>query len=621
MQDILDFLGSVHPFSRLPRATLGEVARTAEVRHVLERDPVLDDGAAPSLSVVWRGSLELRCGPALLDTLLPGDPVFLELAFATARIPAYTILALEDASLIRLSAEGLAKVLADEEAHALLDRRAAALRERLEEVQTLLRQSGADPFLRLAVRNVDCRRPLFVAKDQTVAQAARAMLAENATACLVREGERLLCILTERDIVKKVVAGSRDPETVPVEAIMTAPVVSVTPDTLLFEAFARMLKPAIRRLLVADEHGAPLGLLEERDILSARGENPVRLAADAAAAEGVESLRSVFEKLRAVAVRSVAEGIPSANVGRLISEIGGRIMQRVSELVLGGLGKDPPAPFSVAVMGSEGRREQFLGTDQDNALIFGRGEGREEETAAFFAAYAKRFVETLLAVGFPPCPSQIMMDNDKWRMGIAGWMNLVDEVVARAGEESILRVSLLVDLRHVVGDASLCAKLKEYLFKRVNANPVLIKYLAREAVRFSPPIGFFNNLVLEKSGEHKGELDMKKGAIFPLTLGIKTLALEHGIMETSTEERTLALERRGLLAENLSASLREAYDLFQTLRVRRQAEQIGEGARADNFIRPDRLSSQETDRLKDAFKVVVEFQSLLFNKYRLRLMT
>jgi len=461
----------------------------------------------------------------------------------------------------------------------------------------------------------------------SVAEAARVMAKAQATAAMVRSGDvsggAVLGILTERDVLAKVVARGKDPETLPVTEVMTPGLVTAGPEELLIEAFSRMVHHGIRRLVLLDEKGSHAGVLGERDMLSARGESPLALASEIAGATAPEELGRTFERLHRMAGRSVAEGITSDAVGRLISEMHDRILCRAWEMVLAELGP-APAPHAVLVLGSQGRREQFLATDQDLALVYDPPGGSGPEVAAWFEVLGERLTQVLLDVGFPPCKNRIMMNNPDWRKSLDGWLDLFDNIAERPDAEGILKASLLCDMRPVqvqgAGNSGLNVRLREAMTKRLRKSSVLLKFMAREAVRFSPPLGLFGSFSLKKDGEGRGALDIKRGGIFPITQGVKTLALDHGLAETGTCARLRLLHRSEALSVPLAEGLCDAYDFLQTLRMRTQAAHLRQGKALDNDIRPDSLGAMERERLRAAFKLTAEFQSLLFEKYGLRML-
>lgn len=641
-----EFLLHTRPFANLPEGRLGEIARDCEIRHLPDGELLtLFLGEAQDRAfVVFKGVTAMLLEDERIDMLVEGDAFGHERLFIP-ETPGLGVEAVGDAVLLSMPLTVFRDMLTDEHVMAFFHERAFRLRIVLDLFHRRVSLPGADPFLRLTVGHIPRRPPVFVEQDQSVAEAARIMTESRSSSCLVRHGQTIIGIITERDIVSAVSAATPsatplgpdppgetkstekrppiplaipDPALIPAHAIMSPSLVTVEENELLFEAFSRMVRRGIRRLVAVDETGTPTGVIEEGDLLSSRGENPVQLSAAISRAEDVPTLAGLFEHIRRMALRGVDEDIPAENLGRLVSELHDRIMARLAELVAPEPGR-PSGTFCLAVLGSEGRKEQFLATDQDNALIISDASGAQGE--ASFAAFAGQYIQALLGIGFPACPNRVMIDNPAWRMTLSKWMDNVDEMIQSADGPSILTLSLLTDARAVAGDPSLCAKLREYLHKRVTSAPVVLKYMAREALRFTPPIGFFNNLVVERSGPDKGWLDVKKGGIFPVTQGLRTLALEHGLTVTETSGRLSALRELGFFSESMTSNLWEAYSFLQTLRVRAQALKLRQGQPPDNMILPSRLSSLERDRLKDCLKIVAEFQGLLHNKYGLRLFT
>lgn len=486
-----------------------------------------------------------------------------------------------------------------------------------------------DPFLRLRMADAPARVPVFVGPGSSVAEAARRMAAAGATAALVREEERddagaTLGILTERDVLTRVVAVGRDPAGMPVREAMTAGLLTASPDELLIEAFSRMMRHGVRRLVLVDASGRPLGLVGEGELLAARGESPLALASEIAAAGDADALGRAFARLSALAARSIAEGIGSDAVGRLISEMHDRIMAGAWELALAETGPAPCA-HCVLVLGSQGRREQFLATDQDLALVF--ADAPQPAISEWFADFGARLTRLLLAAGFPPCKSRIMLDNPDWRRSLDGWLDLLDAAADRPDAEAVVRASLLADLRPVQAragqperGADLGIGLRAAMLERMRKSPILLKFMAREAVRFSPPLGMFGGFSLRKDAEGRGWLDLKRGGVFPVTQGAKVLALEHGLMESGTSQRLRRLAGGGALSAGMAEGLCEAYELLQTLRMRSQADALRRGEPPGNEIRPDGLGALERERLRASFKLIAEFQNFVYEKYGLRLL-
>jgi len=624
---IVSFLSVALPFSLLPQRLLGSEGDSFSSRGLAAGEEILTAGTIPDAACVVRsGSLEATYAQCLPLTLLPGDMLGCEAALPTGHGTAtglWDVRAAEPSEVILIPLDALARLMSDELFARALTARAGGLAAAAERAKSQSCQPGPDPFLRLRVGDVACPAPVFVESTASVAEAARVMAQAKATAALVREKGAVLGILTERDVLAKVVAAGQDAEALRVTAVMTPGLVTAGPEELLIEAFSRMVHHGIRRLVLLDVSGSHAGVLGERDMLSARGESPLALASEIAAATAPEELGRIFERLHRMAGRSVAEGITSDAVGRLISEMHDRIMARAWEMVLAELGP-APAPHAVLVLGSQGRREQFLATDQDLALAYDGSGGSGPELEAWFERLGLRLTRMLLDVGFPPCKNRIMMDNPDWRKSLDGWLDLFDAIADRPDAEGILKASLLCDMRavqvHGAGNNGLNARLREAMTKRLRKSSVLLKYMAREAVRFSPPLGLFGSFSLKRDEQGRGCLDIKRGGIFPITQGVKTLALDHGLAETGTCARLRLLHRTEALSVPLAEGLCDAYDFLQTLRMRTQAAHLRQGKALDNDIRPDSLGAMERERLRAAFRLTAEFQSLLFEKYSLRML-
>lgn len=494
-----------------------------------------------------------------------------------------------------------------------------------------------DPFLRLTAADVPCAAPVFVQADDSVAEAARAMARAGATAALVRPAghgpgtpapPELLGILTERDVLARVVAAGLDPAATTAAQVMTPRLITVRPGEPLIEAFSLMLRRGVRRLVLLDASGAVGGILGEGDMLAARGESPLALAAEINAAADQAALARAFSRLSRLAARSVAEGIDARAVGRLISHMHDRIMTQAWGLALGeteaALGP-APARHAVCVLGSQARREQYLATDQDLALAWERLAQDAERAGAWFGELGARLTRLLSAVGFPPCPKRIMADNPAWRRSSDAWLDLADAIAARPEGEGVVTASLLADLRPLDAPAmahgaccrpELGLELRQELDRRFRGSALLLKCMAREAVRFSPPLGLFRGF----SPDRDGRLDLKRGGVFPVTQGAKALGLLHALEETGTLERLEALGRAGALSRPLAQGLCEGCALLQTLRMRAQARALASGETPDNAIRPEDLGRLEAERLRAAFKLVAELQELLSAAFALHLM-
>lgn len=503
------------------------------------------------------------------------------------------------------------------------------------------------------------RAPLVVAAGTPLREAAACMAGAGASACLVRAaGEdtggdapqvapgcsRPAGILTERDVVRALARHGPGAATLPVEAAMTAALVTVREDELLFEGLSRMVRHAIRRLVVMAADGTVRGMLEERDLLAAGADNPVQLVADMAAAPDGATCRPLLERARRVVVRCVEQGVPARHVGRLGAELHDHLLARLTQLAVAAMPLPPPAPFGMAVLGSQARREQFLAADQDAAMVISEASGDvpPEQVADYFARLAARLAVLQAEAGVPDCPHGVVPGNPAWRMTLPQWRADVAAMLRTPGAPGVLRCSMLADARGVDDGWDLVARLRALLADTVRNAPLMLRYMAREAVRFAPPLGVFGALVVERAkadgaggsgesggpsglgesgGRSAGTLDLKRGGLFPLMHGVRTLTLDAGVTAHDTAGRITQLREAGVLSAARAADLGEAMDHLLGLRARAQAVALRGGAVPDDRVRPNALSGLERERLRQCFKVVADFQDMLRRRYSLYLMT
>lgn len=504
------------------------------------------------------------------------------------------------------------------------------------------------------------RAPLFVAAGTPLRDAAARMAGAGVSACLVHAadapavapamgtpactgglgGHPPAGILTERDVVRALAEHGPGAATLPVEAAMTAALVTVRDDELLFEGLSRMVRHAIRRLVVVGRDGVVRGMLEERDLLSAGADNPVQLVADMAAAPDGAACRPLLDRVRRVVARCVEQGVPARGVGRLGAELHDHLLARLAHLAVAAMPLPPPAPFGMAVLGSQARREQFLAADQDAAMVISEASGDvpPEQVAAYFERLAARLAALQAEAGVPDCPHGVVPGNPAWRMTLPAWRADVAAMLRAPDAQGVLRCSMLADARGVDDGWDLVARLRAMLSDMVRSAPLMLRYMAREATRFAPPLGVFGALVVEKprhdgpggttgtggtggNGETRGAtLDLKRGGLFPLMHGVRVLALDVGAEAHDTAGRIAQLRVASVLSEARAADLGEAMDHLLGLRARAQAAAVRNGAVPDDRVRPDELSGMERERLKQCFKVVADFQDMLRRRYALHLM-
>jgi CBS domain-containing protein len=262
----------------------------------------------------------------------------------------------------------------------------------------------------------------------------------------------------------------------------------------------------------------------------------------------------------------------------------------------------------LVVMGSEGRGEQTVCTDQDNGLILAGPVGN-----VALDAFRTDFSSALADFGFPPCPGDVMVRNPVWSKPLSDYLADFRRWMALPDEASHMNVAIFYDASAVGGDTQLPTTAKAALIELIRGEQAYLAHFARAVEAFATPIGLFNNLV---TSEGKGDaLDLKKGGIFPVAHGIRSLAIEHGLLETATDKRITRLCELGVLQTDFGRELSQAFRFLLTLRL--DGQLAASAGISGTLVRPSSLSSMERDLLRDAFQLVKQFRGLIRHHFNL----
>ena len=614
MLDAERFLSEIEPFNYLDKKEIQSIAHNLLVEYYKKGEIIFKEGASPLdfLYILRSGSLVLEREGEVIEYIHEGE-CFGYISLMTSSPPSSTAKAIEDSVVFLLNKKIFNKLISTNES--FREYFARKLAKRMQNVASK-GLSSVERHMEVSLEDINLRPLLVMEGSSTVEEAIKEMVSKDSTYVLIKLPEGM-GIITERDVLRKVLAKGLRPEEVKLKDVASFPVVWIESKSTLYDAMVLMARHGIRKLLVK-KNGDPVGVLEDRDLIAYESKNAVLLIKEIDKAKTVEDLKYLYGLVKEQTLDLVFQGTDPERLGEYISEINDRFMKRAVYVAMNRLGEEPLVPFSIMVLGSEGRREQSLRTDQDNALIYQDYPLLDFDPKKYFERFSKVYIDTLLEIGFPPCPGNVMISNPFWRRSAKEWQSAVKDWIEKPKEENILNVAIFFDFRNVFGDQSLTEDLWSFILQTLKENPGFLPFLAVDAVRFKPPIGFFGDFVVEKTGEHKGEIEIKKGGIFPITQGIRALALEMGIGKRNTFERIEELKRLGVFSEEHAKDLKEAYRFLLSLRFKFQAQKIKEGKEPDNYINPNRLSRAEKNTLKDVFKIIKEFQEFLYEMYNLR---
>lgn len=468
------------------------------------------------------------------------------------------------------------------------------------------------PYFNRPVSDVFRPHLLTCPADTTIAQAAGRMSRQDFSAILVKtQGGRAEGIVTDADLRTKVLAKGLSPDT-PVSDIMSSPLVSVSADSRLFEAYLAMKRYDSRHLAVQGESGDISGVISQKNLINSQTRSTHLLINSVRFARTMADLENIRFKLSHMLLDPIRQGVNAQYITRLIAAFSDAILEKVMALSIAEAGP-PPCKFVFLTMGSEGREEQTLISDQDNAIVF-EDQGDKEKTdaaKAYFDALARKVCTRLDLAGYKFCDGDNMAQNPKWCQPLSRWKDYFHQWIRKAKPEDLLYSSIFFDFKGTWGHLALADELKSYLLSAIGGWSGFLRNMTENALYFRPPIGLFGKLRVASEGVHKNTFDIKY-AMLPIIDVTRVYALKNGISRTNTLDRLFRLYTRHAVTAKEYTDITQAYNYLMKLRLRRQITAImDEKAEPDNHINPDNLSGLDRTLLKEIFKLVENFQQKL----------
>ncbi|MBK8509823.1 MAG: cyclic nucleotide-binding/CBS domain-containing protein [Candidatus Competibacteraceae bacterium] len=618
--DALDqktFLAQLPPFSQLPEPELERVAKETTAGSYRAGERMLKAGERPNgLFIVIDGSVWETDGDKPIPDGGPAESSERSLLCVTAfyqsadvfdiqslleGVSKRNFIAAEPTRCFCLSRTAFLQTVRDHPDFArfydLRTSRQRPSRSEPEDVQEL------SAFTVTKIQDVYIHPPTYVSADATIHETAVTMKAHKINSVLVRHHDET-GIVTATDLREAAIIQRRSLDA-PVGSLASYELITMASDDFLFNALLRMTRHNINRLVIRD--GPTIqGVLEQIDLLSYLSNHSHLIALQIERAQSKEEIKWASRDLVNVIRDLNAKGIKIRYIMQLVSELNKKMLRKLFELLA------PPELLDnscLLVLGSEGREEQVLKTDQDNALIL-----RDEFSHPELARITAEFTESLLEFGYPRCPGNIMVSNPYWSKSVAAFKEELFQWIVHPTHDSFLQFAIFCDAKAVAGDENLLRHVKDRMHRLLGDYRSFYSQFAKATVAFDTPLGFFTNFVLEKN---RDELDIKKGGIFPVVHGVRSLALEYRLPQTNTLERITALSQRNLFEPAFGTELSEAFSFMSALRTKAGLQKIERGLPQDNYINPKELNKLEREQLRDSFKIVNEFKKFITYHFKL----
>lgn len=458
------------------------------------------------------------------------------------------------------------------------------------------------------------RDALICSPKTKVQKAAKMMQEKRVGSIIITKDDKPVGILTNRDLRDHIATGNFSIDA-PVEQIMSHPVKCFQAGPTVAQAQLIMLKNNINHLCITED-GTPdtkvLGIITQHDVVVAFGNNPVVLMKEIKRAKRYKELREIRQKAESLLKKFLDQNLPLSEILNILNEIYYAINTRVVELALKKL-KSPPCRFAWLALGSLGRKEQLLLTDQDNAIVFEDvAEEDYESVKSYFLELAKEVTKGMHKIGYEYCPADMMASNPNWCKSLSEWKKQYTNWILNPTPESILLGTIFFDYSYVYGDTILVTKLSDSIFEVLKDGNTFYNNLAREAVKSKSPLGFFRQFLVEPDGEHKDFFDIKSRAMMPLIDAARVLSLEHQIRNINNTAGRF--EKLAMLEENNKEIYESCAYAFKALLKFRTRQGILHGD-SGRFIELATLTKAEKLKLKRCFKPIRDIQEILSVRY------
>lgn len=602
LADVVDFLGAHAPFDTVDRSDLERIAASAEVEFHLAGAVIFSQGAEPieHLRVVRSGAVEILMNERVLDRLESGE-LFGHASMLSGLPAGFTARAAAETLCYRIPADVARDLLSRPEgiryvARSLLERPAEAagssppasiLNSEHRPVGTLIRGT-----------------PVVCSPETPIRDAARMMTAAGQTSVVVDLGDGSVGILTDRDLRTRVVAAGVGGDA-PVSVAMTAPAYTCRPDRLAGELLLDMLDRGLRHYPVVSATGELLGVVSDSDLVAVETRSSFFMRLAIGRAQSFDELVAAAAELPATVIALHDARVDTANIASIYTVVLDAMTRRLLELVMAARAEPAPS-FAWLALGSQARREATPGSDSDSAIVWFDG-ADDAKSQAYLQSVGAEVVAGLEACGLrgdaqgvTAADALVVRSLESWQRVASSWLERPTQ------KQAVMLVSVFVDSRPVWG-LHMGTPLAD-TFRTAPRNEVLLRLLARLALSYRPPTGFLRGLVVEHSGERRGQLDIKRRGLLPIVDLARWAGMAAGVTSASTRERLDAAAEGGTLSRSDAGTLKDAFELIVGLRLEHHVAQLRSGVAPDDHLDPRSLSALTRSYLKEAFRAIASVQ-------------
>ncbi|MCT7494077.1 DUF294 nucleotidyltransferase-like domain-containing protein [Aliarcobacter cryaerophilus] len=608
MQEQKKFISNIHPFNNLNTFELDDLVEDLDIVYFKANSIVQAQDSNPEfLYFVLKGLIQEINDDEVLSVYSKGE-IFDSVSLIKNHSK-NSFVAIEESICYALKKERFMQILSSNQQ--LENYFFQSISDKLN--NNILNEKNKDManIMIAKVKDAKVHKAVVVDTNKTIYEAATIIKQEKIPTLLLKDENGEMYIVTDSDFRQKVILNRMDYDDLVVK-IASKGLIYINEDDFLFNAQLQMAKHGLKRVVVKNDHDEIVGILDQISLSSFFATNTFAVSNQIINAETLDELKEASHSFIKIIKSLNAKGVKIEFISKLINQLNKKLLDKLYKILAP---KELIGKSCLVVMGSEGRAEQILRTDQDNALIISDDCSISEEKLREFTHL---FTETLVDFGFPRCEGNIMVSNPYWCRKQSDFKELIYEWVNSPSGDNFMNIAIFYDALCVSGDIEIIKELKNYLFKISSNSQSFYTNFARVINSFDVPLGFFDGFVFNSKDEkHKDEIDIKRGGIFIIVQGIRSLSIQNRVLNTNTIKRINSLKELKVLDDESAKELIMAFNILNSLKLKASLEKLDKKEKIDNFVNPNRLTIMEKDLLKESFKIVNRLKKRLENHFKL----
>ncbi|WP_181403217.1 putative nucleotidyltransferase substrate binding domain-containing protein [Aliarcobacter cryaerophilus] len=608
MQEQKKFISNIHPFNNLNTFELDDLVEDLDIVYFKANSIVQAQDSNPEfLYFVLKGLIQEINDDEVLSVYSKGE-IFDSVSLIKNHSK-NSFVAIEESICYALKKERFMQILSSNQQ--LENYFFQSISDKLN--NNILNEKNKDManIMIAKVKDAKVHKAVVVDTNKTIYEAATIIKQEKIPTLLLKDEDGEMYIVTDSDFRQKVILNRMDYDDFVVK-IASKGLIYINEDDFLFNAQLQMAKHGLKRVVVKNDHDEIVGILDQISLSSFFATNTFAVSNQIINAETLDELKEASLSFIKIIKSLNAKGVKIEFISKLINQLNKKLLDKLYKLLAP---KELIGKSCLVVMGSEGRAEQILRTDQDNALIISDDCSISEEKLREFT---NLFTETLVDFGFPRCEGNIMVSNPYWCRKQNDFKELIYEWVNSPSGDNFMNIAIFYDALCVSGDIEIIKELKNYLFKISSNSQSFYTNFAKIINSFDVPLGFFDGFVFNSKDEkHKDEIDIKRGGIFIIVQGIRSLSIQNRVLNTNTIKRINSLKELKILDEESAKELIMAFNILTSLKLKASLEKLDKKEKIDNFVNPNKLTIMEKDLLKESFKIVNKLKKKLENHFKL----